>query len=120
VNGKVEIDMSATGTGIFENELAQRIKAEFETGLAAGQSVFIASDRLLEKYRESDSVTVYLALAALQVDHDVVQHKVKKRALTIINHSEGLDRWEDAGAETIAARLQALQDLRLRLLEVFA
>ena len=104
--------------GIFDNALARQIRSEFEGAIAAGQSVYVISDSLIEKYKESESVSVYLAIAALQAEYDVLQHKIKKKALTIINCGEGIDAWAEAAPDVLEARKAQLQLLRSRLLEI--
>ena len=111
--------MNTTGPGIFENDVAQRVREEFNASVAEGLSVFAAADRILSKpidfLKDSDRDQIYLALAALQLDHGVIQQKIKKNALTIIIMGDELERWENSGAEVHAAREKVLQELRVRL-----
>lgn len=111
--------MNTTGPGIFENDVAQQVRTEFNAAVAGGMSVYAAADRILSKpidfLKDSDRDQIYLALAALQLDHGVIQQKIKKNALTIIIMGDELERWESAGADAHAKRAAVLQDLRTRL-----
>ena len=111
--------MKTTGPGIFDNDVAQGVRAEFNASVAEGLSVFAAAERILSKpidfLKETDRDQIFLALAALQLEHGLIQPKVKKNALTIIILGDELERWESSGPETYEARKKVLQDLRERL-----
>ena len=115
-NIELERAESMWGVDIFDAQLAKDIRLEFQQAVDGGTSLYIASDRIITKYADADSMVVYLALAALQIEHDVIQPKVKKKALTLINTGDGAERWEDEGNEMLSARKLVLQDLRKRLL----
>jgi hypothetical protein len=55
-----------------------------------------------------DGPVVWLALAAVQLEHDAVQPEVPSRALAIIESGEGLDRWEEEGDEVLSERQRVL------------
>lgn len=113
--------MNISGPGIFDNDVAQRVRDDFNAALAEGLSVYAAADRILSKpidfLKETDRDQIFLALAALQLEHGLIQPKIKKNALTIIIMGDELERWESAGAELHAARGKVLQELRQRLLD---
>lgn len=108
--------MHTWGAGIFDNELAVRIRAEFESALQQGHSAYAAAERIRKEYAEDHSAVACLALAALQLEHDAVHPRIKKQALTLIVTGEAAEPWEDASPEQFEARQQALQDLRRKLL----
>ena len=110
--------MNIWGVGIFDNDLAVEIRKVFEAGLAGGQSVFMVSEQIIEKYSETNSGMMYLVLAALQLEHNLIQQKVRKRALTYIISGDAAERWEGIGNAVYENRLAALQDLRKRLVEM--
>lgn len=110
--------MATWGVGIFDDDLAQSVRRDFAALVAEGMSVYAAAESLLEKYARDNSAIVYLALAALQLEHGLIQHKIKKRALTVIISGEGRERWEDAAPEALQARERVLEELRNRLREV--
>ncbi|HYG76679.1 MAG TPA: hypothetical protein VEK08_16870 [Planctomycetota bacterium] len=110
--------MRTWGVGIFDNDLAVAIKADFEKLVADGDSVFAAADKLIEKYSEANSSVMYLALASLQLDYDVIHPKIKKRALTAIISGNAAEAWEESGTAVFENRKAVLQELRQRLLAV--
>jgi len=65
------------------------------------------ADRILGKLadplnpRPMDRAAVYLALAALQLEHGLIQPKIKKHALTFIISGEELEKWESSGPVTV-------------------
>jgi hypothetical protein len=115
--------MKTWGTGIFDNDDAESVRREFNDCLQHGMSVYAAADRILGKISDPtnlnrvDRAAVYLALAALQLEHGVVQPKIKKHALTFIVSGEELEKWESSGPETVEARRKVLQALREKLNE---
>jgi len=108
--------MKTWGVGIFDNEQALNIRRDFEVLVAQGQSVFAAADKLIEKYADQNSAVMYLALASLQLDHDVIHPKIKKRALTAIISGQAAEAWEETGTAVFENRKAVLQELRRRLL----
>ena len=113
--------MNQFGPGIFDNDVAQSVRDEFNTAVAQGLSVYAAADRVLARpfdfMKENDRDQVFLALAALQLEHGVIQPKIKKNALTVIILGDDLETWESKGPTQHAARRQILQDLRQKLID---
>ena len=102
--------------GIFDSDFAMQIRAEFETALARGASVFAAADGLRQKYAEGNTMILYLALAALQLEHAATVHlRIKKQALTLIVSGDAAEPWVDDAA-LLEARQKVLQELRQKLL----
>ncbi len=110
--------MAAWGVGIFDDDLAQNVRKDFQRAVDAGQSVYEAARGILERYAAANSAVVYLALAALQLEHGLVQPRIRKTALTVIITGEGVEPWAEAPAETRAARERELDNLRNRLREM--
>ena len=108
--------MRTWGIGIFDNDRARSVRAEFEAFIAQGHSGYVASDKLIEKYRHSHEMELYLALAELQIEHEIIQPKVKKKALTLIISGDAAEDWESAGSAVFENRKAVLQELRKRLL----
>ena len=115
--------MKVWGTGIFDNDVAETVRREFNDGVQHGMSVYAAADRILGKLadplnpRPLDRAAVYLALAALQLEHGLIQPKIKKHALTFIISGEELEKWESSGKATLEERRKVLQALREKLSE---
>jgi hypothetical protein len=113
--------MKQFGPGIFDNDVAQSVRDEFTAAVAQGLSVYAAADRVLARpfdfLKENDRDQVFLALAALQLEHGVIQPKIKKNALTVIIMGDDLEQWESKGPELYAARSKVLQELRQKLVD---
>jgi hypothetical protein len=115
-----ESTMGTWGAGIFDNDTAGDVRLDFEDALAAGLSVFEATWRIL-RTREQDGALdhdegppIYLALAALQMDHGELDADIRAHALAAIGaESETVDEW--FGPEIQAARRQALEAFRQQL-----
>jgi hypothetical protein len=108
--------MRTWGIGIFDNDRAVAVRDEFAALLAQGHSAYVASDKLIQKYHQQHEMELYLALAELQIAQDIIQPKVKKKALTLIISGEAAEDWEAAGSAVFENRKAILQDLRKRLL----
>ena len=112
--------MGTWGTGIFDNDVALDVQDTFEDALSEGLDVSTASRYILEKFSKEvadsdDGPVVYLALAALQLGQESVQPEIKEKAMSIITSGQDLDRWKEAGADTLAERKQVLEQLKTRL-----
>ncbi len=108
------------GTGIFDTPLALDVRAEFEAELARGASAYAAALAVLQTHAGAvhdpdDGPVIFYALATLQLDHGVIAPMLRKRALTLINSGEGLERWKGEPAEVFEARRRTEQELRARL-----
>jgi hypothetical protein len=107
---------------IFDIDLAADIRTDFEARISKGKSVEDATRLVLKKYREAlededDEATLYLALAALQLEQGELQEEVKARALQVIDSGQDLARWEDAKPEVYEARKQVLHNLKNQLIQ---
>lgn len=113
--------MGAWGTGIMDDDLALDIKAEFEDAINEGLDVPQATARVFEAFAdvsedEDEGPILYLALAQLQLEKNHLLPEVGNQALQIIENGMGLERWEEAGNNTLKERKIALNALRDRLL----
>jgi hypothetical protein len=113
--------MGTWGAGIFDNDAASDVRLDFEDAQRAGFSVSESTQQIL-RVREDEGALdydegplIYLALAALQMDHGELAASIKAHALAAIDaESETVDEW--FGPEIQAARRQVLEALRQRLL----
>lgn len=113
--------MGAWGFGIFEDDETADIRGDFMDALDGGASVAEATRRVLEEHAFSaldsdDGPNVWLALAALQLEHGQLEPWIKALALEVTNHGFGLGRWEDAGSDELAKRKLVLDELKDKLL----
>ncbi len=70
------------GAGIFDDDTAADVRADYDAALAEGLDLAAATRRILDAYREErDDVdggsTVWLGLAAAQVEHGGVDARVR-------------------------------------------
>lgn len=108
--------MATWGAGLFDNDLAQALKAAFEAALADGLDVPDATKQALWAVTEAlkndeEAPLVYLAMAALQLKHGAIEEWLKVIALSHVLQGTGLDRWEGA----IVERKQVFGELLTRL-----
>ena len=115
--------MGTWGTGIFEDDLASDVRAEFEDIVVAGHAPEQAADGLLQKYSDEvadpdDGPVIYLAMVVLLLDSDVKSHPVYQRADEILRTGAGLERWqEDASVADLAERSAVYETIHQRLSE---
>lgn len=107
-------------TGIFDDDVAMDIKAEFDEAIADGMSVKEATEQILESFAdvfddEDEAPIVYLTLAALQIEKGSVLKNIKQKALDIIESGQGFDRWEEAGNDVLNERISVLNELKAKL-----
>jgi hypothetical protein len=113
--------MSTWGYDIFDNDEANDIRALFEDELNVRASVAHATAEVLRESKDSlddpeSGPIIWLALAALQLDHSELQDNVRDHALAVIDSGADLKRWEEEGnAEDVAGRTRVLKELRERL-----
>jgi hypothetical protein len=112
--------MGTWGTGIFDDDTAGDVRDAFEDELSAGADVATAAERVLGQFSDDLDDTdygpvIYLALAALQLEHRALQQDIRDRALQIIDNGEGLDTWGEAGSRKLHERKQVLASLRAQL-----
>ncbi len=108
------------GPGIFDDPLAQEVRAAFELAVAGGTTVPDATQEVLQKFGDAAddparSPALWLALAWVQSERGALQGGIRKRALAAILSGRGLAGWENSGPEALAARQAVLEDLRWRV-----
>ncbi len=113
-------ELGVWGNGLFDEDVAADVRATFEDAWAIGKPVPDITRRVLMEYEnafddEGDGPQIVLALAALQLQHGALQPEIRDRALTIIRNDEGMERWVDAGGETLAERRRVLASLQAQL-----
>lgn len=113
--------MGTWGYDIFDNDEANDIRALFEDELNTGASVAHATAEILRESKDAlndpeAGPIIWLALAALQLQHKELQPNVRDRALAVIDSGGDLRRWEaEAKPEDVAGRTRVLEELRERL-----
>lgn len=114
--------MGTFGVGIFSDDTAADLRADFRDLIGEGFSPEEATSRLYETYGRSfmdpgDEHVFWLALAATQWQLGRLLDDVKQRAIAIIESGENMQWWEEeAGAALAKKRAAALGRLRARLL----
>lgn len=91
--------MGTWGPGIFDDDVANDVRASFEDELSAGWDIPLATQHVLEQFAvtpddEDDGPVVYLALAALQLEHRALQPDIQKQAIRILTSDQGIDNLE--------------------------
>ena len=114
--------MGTWDTGIFGDDIAMDVKAEFDDAIAEGMSVKEATKQILESFEDvleddEEAPIVYLVLAILQLEKGALQKNIKKKALGIIKSGQGLDRWKEAGEDELNNRIRVLDELKDKLTE---
>lgn len=113
--------MGAWGTGLFSDDVACDVRAQFRDQLEEGVSVAAATKRILAEWSEAlddveDGPVIWLALASLQWDRGAVQARVKSKAIKLIDSGADLERWRNDGdSRQVAARRGMLRKLRQKL-----
>lgn len=113
--------MGTWGPGIFDDDIAQDARILFEDKLAVGCSVVEATRRVLDEWKgimddEEDAAVTYLALAALQLEHGILEPRLRQQALATIESGVPLWRWEGSSPERIAERTRVLAAFKAELL----
>jgi hypothetical protein len=129
--------MDAWESGIFDDDLAADVRADWEDELAGGASPAAATRRLVEEWTDEVAgspalaASFWIALAALQLRDDAMDADVRDRAIRAIGRGDDLERWtrrpydalgldgEDV-ADDLVARRHATATLRARLLRAAA
>ena len=111
--------MGTWGPGIFSDDLASDLRAEYRDLIGDGLSGEEATDRLLHEWQaELDDPDVgplfWLALAATQWRVGRLEERVKAEALRIISTGADLPRW-DPGSSLCTKRQAVLAKLRREL-----
>jgi hypothetical protein len=114
--------MGTWGTDIFDSDITCDVQDTFEEALETGASMAEATACVFEEYAHSledidERPHVWLALAALQLEHGALTRSVRDHALAVIESGEDQRRWdEESTPEDAAERRLILAGLRARLL----
>jgi hypothetical protein len=111
--------MGTWGTGLFADDTACGVRDEYRDLLMDGLDGPAATDRLLERWKESvedpdEGPVFWLALAATQHKLGRLEARVFERAMAAIDGGLGLERWREAGA--LRQRERVLAKTREQLL----
>src|SRR3954447_15216828 len=88
--------MGSWGPGIFSDDLAADVRAEWREAIVAGEETAPASRALIARHRdERDDPVFWLALAAAQMETGRLQPRVRDRALALIDAGADLASWSD-------------------------
>ncbi|MGC4001907.1 MAG: hypothetical protein QM811_01650 [Pirellulales bacterium] len=110
--------MSASGVGLFQDDVAVDVRNEYVDLIANGVSDEDAHRAILKSWKSAfkdsdEGPIVWLALAATQYAYGRLQAESKRQALAIISRGQGLDRWTDAGLAK--KRKAVLEQLKKKL-----
>ena len=96
--------VGAWGTGIFSDDLAADVRAEWRNALLEGRGAQDITRDLVAKYEVAtadpdESIVLWLALAAAQMETGRLDPAIRDRALAIIDAGGDVARWsaEDEG-----------------------
>ena len=108
--------MGAWGAGIFDDDTALDVRGIFEESLAEGSTPVRATELALEEFGEcledpDDGPVVVLAIASLLLERGVANHPIQAAAIDLLKSGEGLERWAEAGPESLAERRAVYADL---------
>ncbi len=107
--------MGAWGTGLFDDDVPNDVRAAFLDLLADASSPALATQSLLATWSGTiadpdDGTLFWLALAATQWEHGCLQPDVRSRALSVIDDGADLDRWDSRDKEQRRAVLNTLRN----------
>lgn len=113
--------MGAWGYGLYDDDIALDVKADYIKMLKSGIESTKATEKLIEKNRDvildiDEAPVFWFALADIQWKKGVLEDKVKEKALYYLNSEESLKQWEDASPATITKRKELLNGLKERIL----
>ncbi|MFV5170073.1 hypothetical protein [Bacillus cereus] len=111
--------MYVSGVGIFEDDLSEDIKFDFQNLVGDGYSLEETTSILVRKYipylRKHEENIFWLALAAIQWEMGRLEPLVKEKAINIIDNKSDLKRWWRE-PELKKKREQVLKKLKEKLL----
>jgi hypothetical protein len=113
--------MSASGTGIFDDDVACNIRAQYRALLRDGKAPAQATRAVLRDWQPAlgdaeDGPVIWLALAAIQCRYGCLEPRVKARALAVIANGSDLEHWRATGNPALVrSRIAVLARLRAKL-----
>ena len=109
--------MGSWGVGIFSNDIALDIKAEYQTLLAFGTPSEKAYQLIKEAFSpEEDGVEFWFAMAEIQCKYGILHPDVKQHALDCIDNGHDEARWEGAEPKILKDREKIRMQLKEKLL----
>lgn len=115
--------MSVWGVGLFDDDTAVDVRAKYEEALEDGLDAVAATEQVLDSMRQmlddvEDGPVIWMALAALQLEHGAVLPVVRRQAIVAIDSGADIERWrEGASPEDAKERATVLDELRARLID---
>jgi hypothetical protein len=105
--------VGACGPGLLQDDVAQDVVNTIEDALRDGLNVNEATRRVLDDPPwdlgdEDDRSTIYLALAALQLQHGTLEATIRDLALEAITSGAAMGRWEGTSDDVVAPRREVL------------
>lgn len=93
--------MGCWGTGIYSNDFACDIRAEYIDGLKKGKSNIEVTNYIIERFGkdldEDDEPIFWFTLSDMQWNYGRLLDFVKEKALYFVDQPYELTRWEEAG-----------------------
>lgn len=111
--------MGAWGPGLWSDDLAADVRADYREALEDGLSDEAAAEKLMVRSpdRSDDEYVVFwMALAVAQRNLGRLTDQVRDTAVAAIDSGDDLRRWQDADAKTLAKRVAVLAKVRAQLL----
>jgi nanoRNase/pAp phosphatase (c-di-AMP/oligoRNAs hydrolase) len=117
--------MGAWGTGIFDGDTPAQVREGFILYLGEKGSSKKATEKMLAEYLdefdEKEDLDVlssmYIGLAAVQLEIGCLQDDVRKCALEFIDRGADLELWREADEAGYRERKQVLEELKQKLLD---
>src|SRR5947209_4759307 len=113
--------MSASGTGVFHDDVACNVRAQFQALLKDGKQPAAATRAVLRDWRPAladaeDGPVIWLALSAVQCRLGCLEPRVKAKALAVIDDGSDLEHWRATGnRDLVRSRTAVLARLRAKL-----
>jgi hypothetical protein len=114
--------MGAWNTGIFGDDVACDVRAQFRREIEDGKSPTAARKAVLQVWGEvltdaDDGPIIWMALAATQLERKCLEKEVREKALAVLDAGGDVERWREAGPKDFKARKAVLSRLRARLVK---
>jgi hypothetical protein len=110
-----EYSIGNWGIGILQDDVADDVLIAFEEALANGLAVEEATQRVIgdspDIDDDDDGPTIYMALAALQLQHGILTPEIQDRAIQAATSHGAIGRfeWDGAPEGEVAARKDLLR-----------
>ena len=113
--------MSASGTRVFDDDVACDIRAQYRAHLKDGKAPAQATRAVLRDWKPAladseDGPVIWLALAAIQCQYGCLEPRVKAKAIAVIDDGTDLEHWRATNKPALVRSRQAvLARLRAKL-----